>query len=257
MRIACTDTRAQALGSSRALALAGETMPQTAALHNQLLRRLSASDLALLGPLNRVDTGLREVLEPADDTIVSVYFIDKGFASVVADAATADPVEIGVIGREGMTGLAIVLGDTQSPFETFVQAGGSALLADAGRVREAMAQSEVLRTILLRYARSFLIQIGSTAAANARSSIESRLARWLLMIEDRMGASYPMTHDLLSVMLAVHRTGVTLALQALEGQSLIKTSRGHIEIVDRKGLIAASHGAYGLAERQARRLAAG
>ena len=223
-------------------------------IHNHILRLLSPDDLALLGPFEDVDVGLRDVLEPADTSIEAIYFMQDGFASVVADTSGPDPVEIGLIGAEGMTGLAVALGDTQSPFETYVQGKGSALRADAVQVRVAMGQSEILRSVILRYARSFLTQVASTAAANARSSIESRLARWLLMVEDRMGAGYPMTHDLLSIMLAVHRPGITLALQALESQSLIKVTRGHIEIVDRKGLIMASHGAYGLAESEARRI---
>lgn len=221
---------------------------------NQLLRALSATDLALLGTLDPVKIDLKEVLEPAGSAIEFVYFIESGFVSIVADAEGADPVEIGLVGPEGMTGLAVVLGDTQSPFETFVQGRGAALKASAAQVHSALSESDTLRALFLRYARSFLTQVATTAATNARCTIESRLARWLLMIEDRMGENYPMTHDLLSVMLAVHRPGVTLALQALEGNGFIKATRGHIQIVDRKGLMGATHGAYGLAEKEQRRL---
>lgn len=228
-------------------------MTQTT-FQNQLLRLLSFADLALLGELEKLDTGLRDVLEPAGKSIRSIYFPETGFASVVADVESPDPIEIGLIGPEGMTGIAVVLGDTRSPFETFIQAEGVAWKIDAARLRSAMTKSDTLQTILMRYARTFLTQVASTAAANARSSIEERLARWLVMIEDRMGHSFPMTHDLLSIMLAVHRTGVTLALQGLEARHLIRTTRGNIEVIDRKGLIATSRGAYGLAEKEYLRL---
>lgn len=253
--IVCTDLPgAGAWETDVLLPCTGEPMPHTTPYRNRLLRLLSSNDLSLLGTIEAVDIAVRDVLEPADANIESVYFVETGFASVVADAYSDDPIEIGLIGSEGMTGVAILLGDTQSPLETFVQGGGTAWKAEAASVRNALLQSPSLRTHFLLYTRSFISQLASIAAANGRATIGARLARWLLMVEDRMGHSFPMTHDLLGMMLAVHRPGVTRALQALEASGLISTTRGSIEVIDRKGLIEASHGSYGVAEREYLRL---
>jgi CRP-like cAMP-binding protein len=221
---------------------------------NQLLRRLSVRDRAMLGSLERIDLRLRQSLETADADIDFVYFIDEGFASVVADAAGNDPIEIGLIGSEGMTGSALLLGDTRSPFDTFIQGEGNAHRIDAAQLRNAFAASPAMRAILLRYLRSFLTQVASTAASNGRASISERLGRWLLMVEDRLGSTFPITHEFLGIMLAVQRPGVTLALQSLEGAGLIHTTRGSVEIIDRTALIASTKGAYGVAEREYLRL---
>jgi CRP-like cAMP-binding protein len=181
-------------------------------------------------------------------------FIEEGLASVVEFVAEKGAVEVGVIGFEGMTGLAVLMGDTQSPFDTYMQCEGSALRIESSALRIALEESTTLRVRLMLYARAFTIQIATTAFANARSSLTERLARWLLMINDRMGNKFSITHEFLSTMLAVRRSGVTEALKALEGDGLIKTTRGKVEIVNRQRLIDATHGIYGHAELEYRRL---
>jgi CRP-like cAMP-binding protein len=221
---------------------------------NRLLNKLSSSDLALLGPLERVELPLRQTLEPADAPVEFVYFIEEGVASVVAQASGQREIEVGLIGPEGMTGLALLTGDDQSPFETFIQVQGSAYRLAADRLVRATANSEALRLMLTRYARAFHLQVAATSVANGNSKLEERLARWLLMVADRAGNSFHITHAFLATMLAVRRSGVTLSLQVLEGRGLIRSGRGLVTILDRAGLIAASNGAYGLAEREEARL---
>jgi len=223
-------------------------------IRNQLLLRLVAGDLALLGPLERVSLKLRQSLEVANATNDFVYFMEDGVASVVSEVSDTYATEIGIIGREGMTGLGFVYGDHETPFETFMQIEGSALRCRASELRKAMADSPPVRVLLLTYARAFSIQVGVTAVVNGRSKLEERLARWLLMVEDRMGASFSITHEFMSVMLAVRRSGVTLAVQSLEGKGLLRASRGAVHIVDRDGLIDAAARSYGLAEREYDRL---
>jgi hypothetical protein len=112
-----------------------------------------------------------------------------------------------------------------------------------------------MRLFLLRYAQSLHIQTGYTALVNARSKLEERLARWLLMCEDRSaGSKVAMTHEFLSVMLGVRRPGVTVAIQLLEGRGLIRAQRGEIVIRDRQGLILCADGGYGEAEAEYQRL---
>ncbi len=221
---------------------------------NQLLRRLSADDRAALGPFERIELTLRQDLERPNEPIEHVYFVDTGFASVVADRSDDDPIEIGLIGNEGMTGVSIVLGDTQSPFATFVQGNGIATRISAANLRQALLHRPGVRKAFGAYVRYFLTQTACTAASNGRSTIETRLARWLVMVADRMGNDFSITHDFLAIMLAVRRSGVTVALQQLEGDGLIRSTRGNILILDRSGLLAVAGDSYGVPEREYRRL---
>lgn len=230
----------------RDLALAG----------NKLLSRISTRDLKVLTRhLKAIDLPLRKRLETSGRPIDQVYFLESGFASVVANGTPADRVEVGMIGREGMTGLAVVLGTDRSPNDTYMQNAGKGLSMPAAELVKAMRSSTTLRSSLLLYAHAFLVQATQTAKANGRSKIEERLARWLLMAHDRLEADdLVITHEFLSVMLGVRRPGVTVALQFLEKTALITTDRGVISIVDRKGLKRAANGAYGVAEAEFNRV---
>ena len=226
----------------------------SAARHNQLLASLKAADLALLRPaLRPVELPLMTVLEEAGEPVKDVYFFQSGFASVV----TGDkiPIEIGLIGREGMTGLCIVMHDDRSVNRTFMQAGGTALTLSADRLRMALLDSPSLRASLLRYTHAFTVQTSQTALVNGRAKIEARLARWLLMAHDRFDqAPFPFTHHFIAMMLGVRRPGVTDALHVLEGHRLIKARRGQITVVDRKGLEAFADPSYGVPEAEYARL---
>lgn len=217
---------------------------------NRLLARLPENDLALLAPMKRVELAPQNALEVADSTVEAVYFLERGFASVVSDVVDGGLIEVGVIGREGMTGLAIVQGAETTPFTTFMQGGGTAIRIEPDTLRAALAQSTTIHNLFTRYARVFSVQLASTASANGRLLLEQRLARWLLMVSDRVGDSFQITHEFLAVMLAVRRAGVTRALQNLEGLGLIRTMRGVVTILDRDGLIDQTHGAYGLSEKE-------
>jgi CRP-like cAMP-binding protein len=221
---------------------------------NRLLTRLSPGDLSLLGPLEHVELPLRQTLEPAGAPVEFVYFIEEGVASVVAQAAGQREIEVGLIGSEGMTGVALLNGDDQSPFETFIQVEGTGYRLTADRLMRAITTSDELRVTLTRYARVFHLQVAATSVSNGNSKLEERLARWLLMVGDRAGASFHITHAFLATMLAVRRSGVTLSLQVLEGRGLIRSARGNVTILDRAGLVEAANGAYGLAEREEARL---
>jgi CRP-like cAMP-binding protein len=223
---------------------------------NRLLLRLSADDLALLSPhLKRVSLPLNRQLEAAHKPIEQVYFIEDGFASVVTDRTARNKIEVGLIGSEGMTGLAIALGSDRGPHDTFMQnAGGASRIASA-RLRQVMARSRSLHKCLMLYAYAFVVQATHTAMANARSTLEERLARWLLMALDRNNTKdLVITHEALSIKLGVRRPGVTGALSLLEKIGLIRTGRGIITIIDRRGLKRACNGAYGMPEAEYERL---
>jgi CRP-like cAMP-binding protein len=198
-----------------------------------------------------VDLPLRHRLEARNQTIDHGYFIESGVASVVANGSGERGIEVGLIGREGMTGLAIVMAGERAPHETYMQLGGKGQRVAAAELRQAMAQSASLQRAFLHYAHAFFVQTARTAMANGRSKIEERLARWLLMAHDRTdGDELALTHEFLATMLGVRRPGVTVALNLLEGSGLIRASRGVISIVDREGLEAHSGGAYGAPEAE-------
>src|SRR5204862_7882849 len=183
-----------------------------------------------------VDLPVRKQLEPRNKRVQYVYFMESGFASVVANGSTKPSIEVGIIGREGMTGISVVLGSNdRATHETYIQVAGKGQRMSAPNLRDVIAQSAGLHHVLLRYAHAFLMQTTSTALANGRSKIEERLARWLLMADDSLDdKELPLTHEFLGLMLGTHRPGVTIAVQALEKAGLITTRRSHITIVDRK-----------------------
>ena len=213
---------------------------------NRILSNLARADFALLTPhLAPVDLPLRTPLETSKKGIDTIYFLDRGFASVVANGASERAIEVGIIGREGMTGLPVVLGRDRAAHDTYIQAAGSGWSIGAANLRRAMDHSVRLHRAFLDCAHSFLMQTAQTAIANGRSKNEERLARWLLMADDRIeNGEVPLTHRLLAIMLGGHRPAVTLALQVLERKRLISTNRGLITILDRKGLVKFSKGAY-------------
>jgi CRP-like cAMP-binding protein len=222
---------------------------------NELLRRMSADDLALLQPhLERCILELKTTLEAAGSKIEAVYFPEEGIGSVIARMTNGSDAEVGFIGFEGMIGSALVMGADYAAHDCRVQVAGLAFRIDAAPFSAALVTSPTLRLFLLRYVHYLHIQTGYTALMNARSKLEDRLARWLLMCDDRVaGGRVSITHEFLSVMLGVRRPGVTVALQLLEGRGLIRAQRGEILIRDRRGLVALADG-YGQSEAEYLRL---
>ncbi|MFZ0604334.1 MAG: Crp/Fnr family transcriptional regulator, partial [Roseiarcus sp.] len=205
---------------------------------NRLLASLSTGDFDLLEPhLESVTLGLRKHLERPNRRIEAAYFPEAGFASVVAVQSKGKQVEVGLIGREGMTGLPIVFGNHRSPHATYIQAPGTGKCIAATELRKATRASLSLRDSLLKFVQAFGVQTTHTAVSNAQSRLDVRLARWLLMAHDRIGDdTLPLTHEFLSLMLGVRRAGVTETLHVLRERGLISYGRGQIAVKDRKGL---------------------
>ncbi len=222
---------------------------------NLLLAALSASDLSLLRPhLQSIVLALRHEIEVPNVPIANVFFMEDGVASVVA-VSSGQRIEVGLVGREGMTGTAIVLGNHRSPHATYVQVAGEGQRISAARLRAAMAASGAMRALFLKYVQAFTIQTAHTAIANGRANIDERLSRWLLMAQDRVGGrDLPLTHEFLAVMLGVRRAGVTDALSVLEGDKIIRAVRGKVTVLDRKRLEAKARDSYGVPEAEYRRL---
>jgi CRP-like cAMP-binding protein len=224
--------------------------------NNRILLSLSDEDHGLLsGHLTRVDLPVRRKLELSNRHIEHLYFMENGFASVIANAGGGEAIEIGLIGREGVTGVPVIMGADRWPNETFMQSAGVAKRMTTATLIVVIKQSATLHQVLLTYCHTFLVQVGQTALANGRGKIEQRLARWLCMAHDRSeGDELGLTHEFLALTLGVRRPGVTLALEQLARDDLIQLKRGRITILDRRLLEQRTNGAYGRAEIEFDRL---
>jgi CRP-like cAMP-binding protein len=233
-------------------------MPETPAQHeghNRLLSALEPADYALLAPrLEHVELPRLTKLEAPLRKIEHAYFLETGIASIVSVQKTAS-VEVGIIGCEGMTGLAVVNGNDRTPYQTYMQVSGTAFRISAADLADAFHNSRSLHHTCLRFNQVFMVQATQTAVANARATIEERLARWLLMAHDRVPShDIPLTHEFLALMMGAGRPGVTEAIHALAQKGLIRGERGMVVLIDRDGLIERAGSHYGLPEREYERL---
>jgi CRP-like cAMP-binding protein len=222
---------------------------------NRILAGLSPADFAKMQPhLSLVELPLRRQLELRSRPIEHAYFLENGLASMVVTAAQQS-IEVGIIGNEGMTGLPILMGTDRAPHETFIQTAGTAWRIPADTLRTVLEKNESLRRRMLNYAQVLMTQMAFTALANGRYKIEERLARWLLMADDRTdGDTIHLTHEFLAVMLGSRRAGVTAALNHFQKRGVLKMQRGVITIADRVALEDAANGSYGAPETEYRRL---
>jgi CRP-like cAMP-binding protein len=223
---------------------------------NFLLGNLAPPDLTALQPhLEWVDLELQQVLSKPDQSLEHAYFVAEGICSIIAVNPGGVRIEAGLIGREGFVGAPLVLSVDTSPYEVMVQADGRALRVTRDALLETIKKSPGLNTLLLRFVHTFTLQTAHTALANGRCTIEQRLARWLLMCHDRVDTNeFVMTHEFLSVMLAVRRSSITDALHGLEGKKTIQSMRGRIRILNRARLEQAAGAAYGVPESEYERL---
>jgi CRP-like cAMP-binding protein len=230
--------------------------PMQQDVRNRLLRCMPADEFAHLAPhLKAVDLPKSEVLYDHGDPVPYAWFLEDGLGSVIARLPDGEAAEIGLFGYEGLAGTPALLDDPRAEHHLTMQIGGHGYRIDAPVLRAAMRERPKLQTLLLHYIQYFLIQVGQTAVSNARCSIEMRLARWLLMAHDRVdGEDVPLTHEYLSIMLAVRRSSVTVAIHELEGRGFIRGRRGSILMRDRAKLEAYAGDIYGIPEATFQRL---
>jgi CRP-like cAMP-binding protein len=223
---------------------------------NHLLSSLTEADRAALEPhLDRIEMPVRALIEAPNRQIEHVYFPESGIVSVVVAGPKGREIEVGIIGRDGMTGLAVLLGDGRATHKTFVQIVGVASRIGANTLRSEFETRPLMQQSFLRYAHAFAVQTSHTALANGQATLQERLARWLLMCLDRMDTNViPLTHEYLAVMLGVRRAGVTETLGDLQRQGLVRCARGEIAVVDRTGLKEIAGGLYGIPEAEHVRL---
>ncbi len=224
---------------------------------NLLLNALSGDDLDLLKPhLRRVLLKREQVVLVPHQPIEHVYFPEGGVISIVSDMVSSGRTEAGIFGREGVSATSVLLGADRSPHESFVQVGPiDALRIDTEAYLAAVAQSETLRTTLLRYVQTVIVQSAQSTATNATHRMEARLARWLLMCDDRIeGDEIGLTHDFMGMMITANRSNVTTTLHILEAAGMIQSKRGRVIILDRRKLADLAGDSYGVPEAEYRRL---
>lgn len=215
-------------------------------IKNSLLSAIPRTALRRLLPaMQEVELEFGQVLYEPGDEIRHVYFPSLSLVSLLTLADGHLALEVGLIGREGMVGIPLVLGHRTSSVRALVQGSGTALRMASARFLAEFRASPPLQRELYRYTHNLMAQISQTAACNRFHVVEQRLARWLLMTHDRVRSNrFHMTHEFLGHMLGVRRVGVTRAAQALGGRRLIAYSRGDITVLDRKGLEAAACQCY-------------
>jgi CRP-like cAMP-binding protein len=193
-------------------------------------------------------------VEPNEPTL-HVCFIETGLGSVVASSGDDATIEVGHVGREGISGFHVLHMTESTPNKTFMQVAGAGLTLSVSHFNQALDQHPEARALFLRYVQSCEIQLAQSALANGRYLMHQRLARWLLMCHDRLGdGDLPLTHEFLALMLGVRRSGVTDQIHIIEGEHAIKASRGNIRVTDRTKLEEIAAGSYGVAEREYERL---
>lgn len=199
----------------------------------------------LLPGLTPVTLTLGEVLYEPGTPMRSVFFPSASLVSLLTSVEGHPALEVGMVGPEGMVGIPLALGVAVSPVRALVQGAGPAMRMSRVRFRRELASGPSLRRVLNLYIHSLIGQITQTAVCNRFHFVEARLARWLLMTRDRVGAGeFQMTQKFLSSMLGVRREGVTEAASRFQRQELIRYRRGRITILDHAGLEAASCTCY-------------
>ena len=213
---------------------------------NRLLAALPKKDYqSLQRHLEEIPLVFEEILYRPEVLISDVYFPNHGVISLLAGLNERATLEVGLVGKEGVLGLAVFMGVNASQNRAVVQGAGSAMKMKAAAFRRECNNGGALPRVLQRYTHSLLTQITQTAVCNQFHSIEARLARWLLMTHDRIEADeFQLTQEFLSNMLAVRRECVNKAAGKLQKRNLIRYSRGHLRVLDRAGLERTSCGCY-------------
>jgi CRP-like cAMP-binding protein len=227
------------------------TNPEGKPVGNLILLSIADSDYSSLRPhLEYVSLPDHLVLHEAGGKLEFAYFPNRGLISLVVVMKDGKTAEAGIVGNEGFTGTLAAVGLSRSPLQAIVQISGDGFRVEVGALQNTLESAPHLQLMLSRYAAIRSMQVAQTAACNRLHNVEQRLARWLLMTQDRVGSgSLAITHDFLATMLGTDRPSVSLAAGVLQKKKLIEYTRGAVEIVNRKKLEDAACECYGVIQR--------
>ena len=222
------------------------------ALKNRILLGLPPKESEfILSKLTLVDLQLHDLLQEVGHPIQYGYFPNTAMGSVLNVMADGKSVEVGLVGKEGFIGLPLMAGLHSSASRVVCQAQGTALKISADDMRNAALRSPQLLVSLMRYAQESTMEVTQIAACNRLHDVEKRLARWLLMSQDRIGSDrLPLTQEFLSQMLGTRRASVTVAAGVLQKAGLINYTRGHVSILNREKLEKAACECYKIIQQQ-------
>jgi CRP-like cAMP-binding protein len=214
------------------------TNPEGKPILNRTLLNIPDEEFQLLRPyLQYVDLPHHLSLHQPHRPIKYVHFPNAGLISLVVELKDGKSVEAGLLGREGAAGVPAVLGLNRSALREIVQIAGTGFRVSMDTLKQILPSAPQLQAILSRYAAALAMQVAQTAACNRLHKIEERLARWLLIAQDRLDSgTVPITHDFLATMLGTDRPSVTVAAGILQSQQIIGYTRGSVQIVNRKKL---------------------
>ena len=226
-------------------------MPPTQdAMRNRLLALMAPDDFARLSPhLGPVEMERGYLLAAPEVPIPTVYFVESGVVSIVATSPEGLEIEAGIFGREGFGPSAPLMDVDRISTRTYTQVPGDAWAVPTAAFTTAVGESASLRNLLGRYVQTLILQTAQTALSNGVHPIDERLARWLLMVDDRVdGGEFPLTHEFMAIMLGVRRPSVTTSLHVLEGNHFIRSQRGRVQIVNRAAMEQFAGDSYGKPE---------
>jgi len=235
------------------------TKQRAVAVRNSILAALLATEYKRLLPrLEHVTLKRGEIVYRADQEIEAVYFPEEAVVAMVDTADDGRTVEVGIVGCEGIVGINIFLGGAVTPDKAIVQLAGGAMRMKANDLRKEVRFGSPLQRLLLNYTRTFLAVISQSVACSQHHSVEQRLARWLLSMNDYAGSGqFLMVQESIAAMLGVRRVGITQAAHKLQAAALIGYRRGRISVLDRAGLEDRSCECYRFIRKQYAGLKAG
>lgn len=223
---------------------------------NRLLAALPDSEYGRLVPhLKLVSLSLEQVIYKAGEPITHVYFPHRSVISLVTTVEDGSTVEVGVVSNEGMVGIPVILGGNTTTTTAIVQIADSATRIDADILRSEFNKGGYLQGLLLRYVQAIYTELAQGCACNRLHTLEERLARWLLTVNDRLQLeNFPLTQEFIAQMLGVRRSGVTVAASTFSRAGMISYKRGKISIVNREDLEATSCECYQVIQNEFTRL---
>jgi CRP-like cAMP-binding protein len=221
-------------------------------IQNHLLAALPGKVYKRLLPhLESVSLPLMEILYESGEPINDVYFPNEGLISLLVVMADGTPREVGLIGNEGMLGIAVALGRSTTPIRALIQMPGSAMRMKAVALRDELKRGDALPNVLQAYAHALFAQVSQSAACVSSHAVDKRLSRWLVMTHDRApGDEFEMKHEFMAMMLGVTRSVVTRAAGHLQDKKMIRYTRGRVTVLDRHRLEATACECYAVVKAE-------